>query len=145
MSAAVNSIELDPSAAQTFWNQLREQELPAFANLKADDTLYRLALPAACGPLTLDNISRDIILEWHGQQRWLQASGDDLTFKSIKALASAHGGHATRFKQGANVDRSNQRFTLLSEQAHSVALEAVQQRLRASFDPAGIFATARLP
>lgn len=145
MSAAVNCTELDPSAAQTFWNQLREQELPAFTNLKADDTLYRLALPAACGPLTLDNIRGEIILEWHGQQRWLKAPGDDLTFTSIKALASAHGGHATRFKQGTNVDQSSQRFTLLSEQAHSAALEAVQQRLRASFDPAGVFATARLP
>jgi len=145
MSSAVNSTELDPIAAQTFWDHLREQELPAFVNLQADDTLYRLALPAACGPLTLDNIRGDIILEWHGQQRWLKAPGDDLTFASIKALASAHGGHATRFKQGTNVDQSSQRFTLLSEQAHSVALEAVQQRLRASFDPAGIFATARLP
>jgi glycolate oxidase FAD binding subunit len=145
MSSAVNSTELDPIAAQTFWDHLREQELPTFANLQADDTLYRLALPAACGPLTLENIRGDIILEWHGQQRWLKAPGDDLTFASIKALASAHGGHATRFKQGTNVDQSSQRFTLLSEQAHSVALEAVQQRLRTSFDPAGIFATARLP
>ena len=145
MGAAVNSIELDPSTAQNFWNHLREQELPAFTNLQADDTLYRLALPAACGPLTLDNIRGDIILEWHGQQRWLKAPGDDLTFTSIKALASAHGGHVTRFKQGSNVDQSSQRFTLLSEQAHSVALEAVQQRLRASFDPAGVFATSRLP
>jgi len=145
MSAAVNSIELDPSTAQTFWNHLREQELSVFTNLKAEDTLYRLALPAACGSLKLNNIRDDIVLEWHGQQRWVKASGDDLTFTSIKALASAHGGHATRFKQGVNVDQSNQRFTLLSEQAHSVALEVVQQRLRASFDPAGIFATARLP
>ena len=145
MSAAVNSIELDPSTAQTFWNHLREQELPIFTNLKAEDTLYRLALPAACGSLKLNNIRDDIVLEWHGQQRWVKAPGDDLTFTSIKALASAHGGHATRFKQGVNVDQSNQRFTLLSEQAHSVALEVVQQRLRASFDPAGIFATARLP
>jgi glycolate oxidase FAD binding subunit len=145
MSAAVNSTELDPSTAQTFWDHLREQELPVFANLQADDTLYRLALPAACGALTLGNIRGDMILEWHGQQRWFKAPGDDLTFASIKALASAHGGHATRFKQGANVDQSSQRFTLLSEQVHSVALEAVQQRLRASFDPAGVFATARLP
>ena len=145
MSAAVNSTELDPSTAQTFWNHLREQALPAFANLQADDTLYRIALPAACGPLSLDNISDDIILEWHGQQRWFKAPGDDLTFASIKALASTHGGHATRFKQGANVDQSNQRFTLLSEQVHSTALEVVQARLRAAFDPAGVFATSRLP
>ena len=145
MGAAVNATELDPNAAQTFWHQLREQQLTAFTNLKDDDTLYRLALPAACGPLTLKNIGSDLVLEWHGQQRWFAASSDDATFASIKALANTNGGHATRFKQGSNVDPSKPRFTLLSEQAHSTALEAVQARLRAAFDPAGVFATSRLP
>jgi glycolate oxidase FAD binding subunit len=145
MGAAVNAIELDPEVAAEFWSALREQKLPAFTNIKGDDTLYRLALPAACGPFILENVSSDIVLEWHGQQRWFAAPGDDATFASIKALANANGGHATRFKQGSNVDPSKQRFTLLSEQAHSTALEAVQARLRAAFDPAGVFATSRLP
>ena len=145
MGAAVNASELDPQVATEFWSALREQQLTVFAILNSDETLYRLALPAACGPLTLENISGDIVLEWHGQQRWLKAPGDDATYASIKALASAHGGHATRFKQGSNIDPGKQRFTLLSEQMHSTALEAVQARLRTAFDPAGIFATSRLP
>jgi glycolate oxidase FAD binding subunit len=145
MGAAINAIELDPAVAAEFWINLREQQLTVFSNLNSDETWYRLALPAACGPLSLKNNSGDIVLEWHGQQRWIKALGDDATFASIKALASAHGGHATRFKQGSNVDSANQRFTLLSEQAHSVALEVVQQRLRTAFDPAGVFATHRLP
>ncbi|AKD26100.1 FAD/FMN-containing dehydrogenase [Polynucleobacter duraquae] len=145
MGAAVNAKELDTQFASEFWAALREQQLAVFSILNSDETLYRLALPAACGPLTLENISGDIALEWHGQQRWLKAPGDDATFASIKTLASAHGGHATRFKQGSNVDLGKQRFTLLSEQAHSTALEAVQARLRTAFDPAGIFATSRLP
>ncbi len=145
MGAAVNATELDPVISQSFWNSLREQQLPAFTSLKHDETLYRLALPAACGPLTFEGVSGDIILEWHGQQRWVKAPGGDATFASIKTLANTHGGHASRFKQGVNVDSSRQRFTLLSEQAHSAALELVQTRLRASFDPAGVFATRRLP
>jgi glycolate oxidase FAD binding subunit len=145
MGAAVNASELDPQVATEFWVALREQQLVVFLNLNSDETLYRLALPAACGPLTLENISGDIALEWHGQQRWLKALGDDATYASIKALASAHGGHASRFKQGSNIDPGKQRFTLLSEQVHSSALEAVQARLRTAFDPAGIFATSRLP
>jgi glycolate oxidase FAD binding subunit len=145
MGAAVNASELDPQVATEFWVALREQQLVVFLNLNSDETLYRLALPAACGPLTLENISGDIALEWHGQQRWLKAPGDDATYASIKALASAHGGHASRFKQGSNIDPGKQRFTLLSEQVHSSALEAVQARLRTAFDPAGIFATSRLP
>jgi glycolate oxidase FAD binding subunit len=145
MGAAVNASELDPQVAAEFWVALREQQLAPFSILNSDETLYRLALPAACGPLTHENISGDIALEWHGQQRWLKALGDDATYASIKALASAHGGHASRFKQGSNVDPGKQRFTLLSEQVHSAALEAVQARLRTAFDPAGIFATSRLP
>jgi glycolate oxidase FAD binding subunit len=145
MSSLVLASEVDPKVAEAFWKDLREQQLSSFKKLGANQTLYRLALPAACGPLRIPNVDDEIVLEWHGQQRWIKAPGDDATFASIKQLATAHGGHASRFKQGAEVDPSLQRFTLLSEQAHSKALEIVQARLRAAFDPAGVFATSRLP
>ena len=145
MSSLVNASEVDPQSAEAFWNDLREHQLPAFKNLGADQTLYRLALPAACGLLTIPESSNEIVLEWHGQQRWIKAPGDEATFNSIKKLVLSHGGHITRFKQGASVNPSFQRFTLLSEQAHSKALELVQERLRSAFDPAGVFATKRLP
>jgi glycolate oxidase FAD binding subunit len=145
MSSLVNASEIDPQSAEKFWNELREHQLPLFENLAADQTLYRLALPAACGPLTIPGASNEMILEWHGQQRWIKAPGDEATFNSIKQLVSSHGGHVTRFKQGASVNPEFQRFTLLSEQAYSKALELVQERLRSAFDPAGVFATKRLP
>ena len=145
MSSLVNASEVAPQSAEVFWNDLREHQLSSFENIAADQTLYRLALPAACGPLDIPGASNEMILEWHGQQRWIKAAGDEATFTLIKQLATSHGGHATRFKQGANVNSAFQRFTLLSEQVHSKALEAVQERLRSAFDPAGVFATKRLP
>ncbi|MBU3605539.1 glycolate oxidase subunit GlcE [Polynucleobacter sp. MWH-Creno-3A4] len=145
MSSLVIATEVDPNVATTFWNDLREHKLSYFADLSPDQTLYRLALPAACGTLTIPDASKEVLLEWHGQQRWIKAPGDEKTFAAIKQLATNHGGHATRFRQGANVDPSFQRFTLLSEQAHSNALVTVQERLRSAFDPAGVFATKRLP
>jgi glycolate oxidase FAD binding subunit len=145
MSASVNASEIDPQSAEIFWKNLREYQLPSFENLAADQTLYRLALPAACGPLTIPGASNEIVLEWHGQQRWIKASGDENMFILIKQLAISHGGYATRFKQGMNVNPEFQRFTLLGEQVHSKALETVQERLRSAFDPAGVFATKRLP
>jgi glycolate oxidase FAD binding subunit len=145
MSSLVNASELNEEVAEDFWSNLREQKLSAFGNLGADQTLFRLALPAACGPIAISGANDDIVLEWHGQQRWIKAPGDEATFTAIKAIANSHGGHATRFRQGTNVDPSYQRFTLLTEQAHSKALEAVQERLRSAFDPAGVFATKRLP
>jgi len=145
MSSLVNASEVDPQSAEVFWNDLREHQLPSFENIAADQTLYRLALPAACGPLTILGASNEMVLEWHGQQRWIKAPGDEATFTLIKQLATSHGGHATRFKQGMNVNPAFQRFTILSEQAHSKALELVQERLRSAFDPAGVFVTNRLP
>ena len=145
MSSLVNASEVDPQSAEVFWNDLREHKLPSFENIAADQTLYRLALPAACGPLIISGASNEIVLEWHGQQRWIKAAGDEATFTLIKQLATSHGGHATRFKQGMNVNPAFQRFTVLGEQAHSKALELVQERLRSAFDPAGVFATNRLP
>ena len=145
MGPVVNAAELNHEVAEHFWNDLREQKVSAFADLGGDQTLYRLALPAACGPISIASAADELILEWHGQQRWIKAPGDEASFKAIKAIASSHGGHAARFRQGENVDPSHQRFTLLSEQAHSKALEAVQERLRSAFDPAGVFATKRLP
>jgi glycolate oxidase FAD binding subunit len=145
MSSLVMASEVDSDIATIFWNELREHQLQSFTNLSADQTLYRLALPAACGPLSIPGASNEVVLEWHGQQRWIKAPGDENTFAAIKQLATNHGGHATRFRQGANVDPSYQRFTLLNEQTHSNALVAVQERLRSVFDPAGVFATKRLP
>ncbi|QWD62874.1 glycolate oxidase subunit GlcE [Polynucleobacter sp. MWH-UH25E] len=145
MCAQVNAQIVLPDEAEDFWIQLREQNLSTFTSLGADQTLYRLALPAACGPLNIPGAENDVVLEWHGQQRWIKAPGDQATFDAIKKLASSHGGHATRFKQGGNVNPAFERFTLLSEQAHSKALEAVQARLRSAFDPAGVFASNRLP
>lgn len=145
LCSSLNAKELDAKEAEAFWSNLREQQLPDFTSLAADETLYRLALPAACGSLELNNMSGDIILEWHGQERWLKGLSDDATFNALKKIASAHGGHAMRFRQGSNVNPANQRFTQLSEQSHSLALEPIQARLRASFDPSGVFATHRLP
>ena len=145
MSSLVNASEVESQSAEVFWNDLREHKLSSFENIAADQTLYRLALPAACGPLTIPGADDAIVLEWHGQQRWIKAAGDEATFTLIKQLTTSHGGHATRFKQGTNVNPAFQRFTLLSEQVHSKALEAVQERLRSAFDPAGVFATKRLP
>jgi len=145
ISSIVMASEVDPQSAEAFWNDLREHQLAAFGMLAEDQTLYRLALPAACGKIDIPHAEDELVLEWHGQQRWIKAPGNEATFTAIKNIASSHGGHATRFKQGANLDPAFQRFTLLSEQAHSKALETVQERLRFAFDPAGVFATKRLP
>ena len=45
-----------------------KDEFPKFTNLASDQTLYRLALPAACGPLNIPNSKNEIVLEWKARE-----------------------------------------------------------------------------
>jgi glycolate oxidase FAD binding subunit len=145
VKSTLGATELDPAIADSFWRDLREQQLECFHDLGTDEALYRLALPAACPSIDFSKLAasgtQHRILEWHGQQRWWYGPADSAT--QVKAKAMEHGGHASCFRVGAN--GVEQRFTLLSDQAHSTALTAVQNQLRQAFDPSGVFATGRLP
>ena len=148
MKSTLGASELEPADASAFWRDLREQRLDCFTELGTDQALYRLALPAICpvidfSKLSSAGVSQNLVLEWHGQQRWWHGAADPATQAALKHMAIEHGGHATCFKVGSN--GVQQRFTLLSDQAHSTALTAVQNQLRKAFDPSGVFATGRLP
>jgi glycolate oxidase FAD binding subunit len=147
MKSTLGATELDPAIADSFWRGLREQQSECFHDLDANEALYRLALPAACPSIDFSKLAasgtQHRILEWHGQQRWWHGPADAATQIKVKAKAMEHGGHASCFRVGAN--GVEQRFTLLSDQAHSTALTAVQNQLRQAFDPSGVFATGRLP
>jgi glycolate oxidase FAD binding subunit len=147
MKSTLGATELDPAIANSFWRDLREHQLDCFQDVGAADALYRLALPAACPAIDFSQLAsgstQHRILEWHGQQRWWHGPADTATQANVKAKAIEHGGHASCFRVGST--GVEQRFTLLSDQAHSAALTAVQAQLRKAFDPSGVFATGRLP
>jgi glycolate oxidase FAD binding subunit len=147
MKSTLGATELDPVIANSFWHDLREHKLDCFHDVGVVDALYRLALPAACPAIDFSKLASSStqhrILEWHGQQRWWHGPADAKTQANVKAKAIEHGGHASCFRVGSN--GVEQRFTLLSDQAHSAALTAVQAQLRKAFDPSGVFATGRLP
>jgi glycolate oxidase FAD binding subunit len=108
------------------WHGLREQTDDFFAgNLP----LWRLSLPSTAQPLGPAGAQ---LIEWGGAQRWLR-SDDDAT--AIRARAAALGGHATRFRGGERRDV----FTPLPPPA-----AAIHERLKAEFDPAGIFNRGRM-
>ncbi len=110
------------------WQALREHTHPFF-----DDTrpLWRLALPPGTGPITVDSSSADQIVDWCGQQRWLLS---DAPADIIQACARRAGGHATRFRRG---DRN-----LFQDGEPSIQL--LQTRLKAAFDPSGLFNPGKL-
>ena len=120
--------QLTETDAQALWHGLREQSLPWFEN---QSILWRLSLPATTGALDLGG---EQWIEWGGAQRWL--SNTTLSADALRQKIHALGGHATLFK---GQDREVGVFQPLP-----APLLTIQRRLKASFDPAGIFNPGRL-
>jgi len=135
---------LDDAEADLFWRNLREQQLSWFNQISNHHALWRLSLPANCPVLELPtNCLPEIIMEWHGQERWIQAPTNESTAKALRELALLHGGHVTCFR--SSISGVFERFTRLDSNPLTAGLEAIQKRLRHSFDPFGVFTTGRLP
>lgn len=111
--------------AESFWQQLREQQLAFFRT--GDGPLWQLSVPANTGTLPLE----DPLLEWHGTRRWLRSHKPAA---EIRELARAAGGHATQFRGGEDGV-----FQPLPGE-----LMALHRRLKAQFDPEGIFNPGRM-
>lgn len=114
--------------ADTFWDQLREHQMDFFA--ESTEGLWRLSLPSTTAVLQLPG---ETLTEWGGAQRWLKTTADATT---IRAAAEAAGGHAILFRGG---DKSVGVFHPLK-----APVADIHRRLKASFDPAGIFNPHRM-
>jgi len=112
--------------AVRWWNDLREQRHAFFSG---PGPVWRLAVPPTVPPLELGAT----MIEWNGGQRWIRAEHDAA---ALQTVAAGLGGHATRFRGG---DRAVAAFQPLEP-----ALARIQERLKAEFDPAGIFNPGRL-
>jgi glycolate oxidase FAD binding subunit len=109
-----------------FWRALREQTGEFFAG---DTTLWRISVPSTAPALDLPGAQ---LIECSGGQRWLRS---DASADGIRARAAALGGHATRFRGG----QRREVFTPLP-----APIAAIHKRLKAEFDPAGIFNAGRM-
>ncbi len=144
MQDRLGATTLDDSEADLFWRDLREQRLSWFSQIPNDHALWRLSLPANCPVLELPkDCSPQIIMEWHGQERWIQGPANQSTAQVLQDLAIQHGGHLTCFRSLST--EAFERFTRFDSNPLTAGLEAVQKRLRHSFDPFGVFTTGRLP
>ena len=107
--------------------RIREQTHAFFAG---DLPLWRVSVPSTAAPLS---IRAPQLIEWNGALRWLRT---DQSTAHVRECAKQAGGHATLFRGG---DRSAGVFTPLTP-----SLATIHQRLKAQFDPAGIFNRGRL-
>ena len=141
--AALGGEALDARAASAFWLALREQAAPFFGG---DAPLWRMSVPSFAPPLEPGDGSRDaardVLLEWGGSLRWMRST---LPAEAMRAAARDAGGHATLFRRGGmpgaqdgGIEASGC-FSPLDP-----ALLRIHQRLKAEFDPAGVFNHGRL-
>ncbi|OGB16201.1 MAG: glycolate oxidase subunit GlcE [Burkholderiales bacterium RIFCSPHIGHO2_12_FULL_67_38] len=125
---------MDNAQAGPDWAACRDQTLPFFTAPSADLCLWRLSVPQTAPVLALPYAP---LIEWQGAQRWLWAPASAAA--EIRSAAAAVNGHATLFRAGVDGAPGVPRFD-----RESPALAAITQRLRAEFDPAGIFNPGRM-
>jgi len=113
--------------ATDFWQQLREHRLAFFSG---ERPLWRLSVPPAAAMPALEG---DTLLDWGGAQRWLRS---EQPADALRAITAAAGGHATLFRGG---DRGSEVFHPLPPD-----LLSLHQRLKMTFDPAGILNPGRM-
>ena len=106
-----------------FWQTIREHSHPFFGGR---EPLWRLAVPSTCPPLGLPG---DTLIEWGGGLRWTRAG-------SARDAAASAGGHATLFRSEGE---RHETFAPLDPVAMGL-----HRRLKATFDPAGIFNPGRM-
>ena len=117
-----------PSVADTFWQQLRDQQHPLFT--ASDETpLWRISVPPGSPALA---ISGEQILEWHGALRWLRS---DISQAQLNEALLPLGGHAQLYRGG---NRQAQVFPPLDS-----GLLALHQQVKQAFDPQGLFNPGR--
>ncbi len=114
------------ASGQEIWHDLREFVHPFFTT---DLPVWRIALPTGARP----DLPGDVLVDWGGGQWWLRSEAPPET---IRGPVSGAGGHATLFR---GVDREFDVFHPLLP-----AMASLQERIRASFDPEGIFNPGRI-
>jgi glycolate oxidase FAD binding subunit len=120
------------------WEACRDQRLPWFAGRNPALGLWRLSVPQTAPVLALPPGVNAPLVEWHGGQRWVQAGPEHTG--ALREAASRVGGHASLFI--AREDPSAKgidRFEPLK-----APLDRIHRRLKAEFDPAGLFNPGRL-
>ena len=140
LRAARHALGGDPLAAEdaaAFWRELREQTAPFFAG---DQPLWRMSVPSTAPPLVPGGGQPAAqLLEWGGALRWVRSAQPAAV---LREAAREAGGHATLFRRGrAAATQAVQPGCFAPLEP---ALLRIHQRLKAEFDPAGVFNHGRL-
>jgi glycolate oxidase FAD binding subunit len=134
-AAGGDVVRMDNAQAGPDWTACQNQTMPFFTAPAADLCLWRLSVPQTTPALDLPYAQ---FIEWHGGLRWLWAP--ESAHQRLRQLAADVGGSATIFRAPyADSTCATSRFSPINP-----VLNQIHQRLKAEFDPAGIFNPGRL-
>ena len=128
VAAAAGALGGEAVDGGAFWTALREHTLAFFTRTGAP--LWRLSVPPGAAMTEPDG---DLIVDWGGALRWLRT---EAPAADVRAAAERAGGHAVLFRGG---DRTGEVFHPLVP-----AVRTLHERIKAAFDPAGIFNPGRM-
>ena len=136
MLTEVPGERMDNAQAGPDWALCRDQRLPFFADARAPElALWRLSVAPTAPVLDLPWPQ---LVEWQGGLRWCWAPQQ--AGAQLQAAARAAGGNATIFVAArADSIRAGCQFD-----AKNAAKDAINQRIKAAFDPLGLFNPGRL-
>ena len=139
MAQQAGGKRMDNAVAAPDWQACRDLRLPFFTNPPQPGmALWRLSV-AQTAPVL--NLPWPQLVEWHGGLRWLWAPLEAAA--SVREAATRAGGNATVFVSSyAYSTRATAQFDAFS--ALNSPLDAIHRRLKAEFDPVGIFNRGRL-
>jgi glycolate oxidase FAD binding subunit len=110
-----------------FWAALRDQKLAYF---EGEAPLWRFSIRST---VVNPDLPGNWLIDWGGAQRWYRG---DASMAQMQQLAEAAGGQVSLFRGG------DRQADVMHPQAK--ALQLLQQRLKQSFDPDGVFNPGRL-
>jgi glycolate oxidase FAD binding subunit len=136
MLAEVPGERMDNAQAGPDWALCRDQRLPFFVDARAPElALWRLSVAPTAPVLDLPWPQ---LVEWQGGLRWCWAPQQ--AGAQLQVAAREAGGNATIFVAArADSIRAGCQFD-----AKNAAKDAIRQRLKAAFDPLGLFNPGRL-
>lgn len=124
---------LPEEEASALWQAVRTA-----APLADAETLWRISLPPSAAPAIIGRFAPEEarwLLDWAGGLIWLAHDGDA---GAIREAAEAAGGHAMLVRAPEAI-----RATIAMQHPRQPGVAALEERVRRSFDPAGVFETGR--
>lgn len=132
--------ELDSANSVAFWGELRQLSM-----LQGNDApIWRISTSPSAGPKVVAAISAYMecraFYDWSGGLVWAEVlPTTDAGAADIRRVIATHGGHATLVRAEPQVRSAVEVFQPLE-----AGLERLSQKLKTSFDPAGILNPGRM-